>query len=275
MSSSARMKFETESSSLFYVYCIVPLEVSPGLGTECSELGFSPVYFIPYKDIAAVVSKVPESEFGQREITGRVKNLEWLGFAASSHESVIEKIMYNKATPIPMKFCTIFNSEKKIVDLLRNGYASYRVQLDQIASKVEVGVVVYISDSGKESTQKDSTPVSRLRKKIDSAKPGAAYFLKQDLKSLEMAELNRKALLISKNVFRFLTENAVASAMNHIETARSGSAPAGKRTILNAAFLVEKAKIESFRKKARQVGTKYPEVRLKVTGPWPPYNFCA
>jgi hypothetical protein len=44
--------------------------------------------------------------------------------------------------------------------------------------------------------------------------------------------------------------------------------------ILNAAFLVERAREKAFDEKVKEVSRRYEEVlTFKYTGPWPPYNF--
>jgi hypothetical protein len=45
------------------------------------------------------------------------------------------------------------------------------------------------------------------------------------------------------------------------------------RLILNASFLVPKSKIKEFSKGVGQLSEKYKNLKLKYSGPWPPYSF--
>jgi hypothetical protein len=45
------------------------------------------------------------------------------------------------------------------------------------------------------------------------------------------------------------------------------------RLILNAAFLVDKAKIPEFSERVGEISSGYSEVKVQYSGPWPAYNF--
>jgi len=45
------------------------------------------------------------------------------------------------------------------------------------------------------------------------------------------------------------------------------------RLILNAAFLVDKDKVEEFSKKLENLDFKNNSLKIQYSGPWPPYNF--
>jgi hypothetical protein len=46
-----------------------------------------------------------------------------------------------------------------------------------------------------------------------------------------------------------------------------------KSLILNAYYLITKDNIEAFLKKAEELQEKFKQLKIQVTGPWPPYNF--
>ncbi len=45
------------------------------------------------------------------------------------------------------------------------------------------------------------------------------------------------------------------------------------RLIMNASFLVDRNKIDGFSGEVEQLGTKYPDLKIHYSGPWPAYNF--
>ena len=42
---------------------------------------------------------------------------------------------------------------------------------------------------------------------------------------------------------------------------------------MNAAFLVSRDQEAEFDTKVKAIGTSFPQLTFKYTGPWPPYNF--
>ena len=45
------------------------------------------------------------------------------------------------------------------------------------------------------------------------------------------------------------------------------------RLVLNASFLINRDKIDDFSSEVEQLGSKYPNLKIQYSGPWPPYNF--
>jgi hypothetical protein len=73
----------------------------------------------------------------------------------------------------------------------------------------------------------------------------------------------RSAELVSE-VFEQLRGVAIASRTNK---------PIGDKMILNAAFLVDRARESGFDARVKALGAKYDTLTFRYTGPWPPYNF--
>jgi len=66
----------------------------------------------------------------------------------------------------------------------------------------------------------------------------------------------------------------VHEALKPIAVASRSNKVIGDRMIMNAAFLVERARSEEFDECVREVSHRYDELlTFKYTGPWPPYNF--
>jgi len=53
--------------------------------------------------------------------------------------------------------------------------------------------------------------------------------------------------------------------------------PAGRRVLLDAAFLVRRGRVKPFQAAVRKAATRLQRdgYELTLTGPWPPYNFVA
>ena len=46
------------------------------------------------------------------------------------------------------------------------------------------------------------------------------------------------------------------------------------RLLLSAAYLVEPARVEAFRRRVAELEGAHPELGFACTGPWPPYSFA-
>ncbi len=46
-----------------------------------------------------------------------------------------------------------------------------------------------------------------------------------------------------------------------------------ERLVLNTSFLVDRGRIDDFSSEIEQLGTKYTNLKVQYSGPWPPYNF--
>lgn len=47
------------------------------------------------------------------------------------------------------------------------------------------------------------------------------------------------------------------------------------RTVLAAAYLVDRERIGPMRQKVGALARSFTDLRFLLTGPWPPYHFCA
>ena len=70
---------------------------------------------------------------------------------------------------------------------------------------------------------------------------------------------------VAAETLRELRRSAVASVPLRIEQITG--------IVLSAAFLIEQELWKDFASKVEEQGTRVPNVRLELTGPWPPYDF--
>lgn len=93
-----------------------------------------------------------------------------------------------------------------------------------------------------------------------------------------MVELGVKAVLNNDTMFidngkrRECVSVILESLKNRAKQAVMGD-PFSDKLILNASFLVNKEKIDTFSEEVKQLQKKYPMLKLLYSGPWAPYNF--
>jgi hypothetical protein len=272
------------SSSLTYAYCITKAKnFLPSLSFPSNDIGFGPPRMVSFEGIAAIVSDVPSSIFSEKELSKKMKeDAQWLAGAAMRHELAIESLMDNEelgSTPIPMKFCTIFKNDSRVVEMLSENYAKFRLILKKLEGKVELGVTAYASFEkiGLTRLVSRNPKIKKIKDRIERSTPGKSYFMKKDLE-LEISKESRKRIEDSTQlVARELKKGAVSFVSNEplrLDTVQDPDLKEMKM-VFNSAYLVQKKSVPLFKARYEKLQKRFSKsgLVLKLTGPWPPYNF--
>ena len=235
-----------------YVYCIIRLDRPRDFG-EIGIGGSKRVYTVHYRDLAAVVSDTPIVIYDPTR-----ENV-------LAHEFVNETVM-REFTVIPMSFGTVFRSEDDVSELLRSTYQAFNDVLDKMQDKIEFGLkILWDREKVIANLEQENDEIRRLKDEISRNAASSTYFARMQLGRLVEAALEEKGNHFVADVHEELKQVAVASRSNKV---------IGDRMIMNAAFLVERAREKAFDDKVKEVSRRYEDVlTFKYTGPWPPYNF--
>jgi hypothetical protein len=235
-----------------YVYCIIRLNRPREFG-EIGIGGSKRVYTVQHHDLAAVVSDTPIVIYDPTR-----ENV-------LAHEFVNETVM-REFTVIPMSFGTVFRSEDDVSELLRSAYQAFNDVLDKMRDKIEFGLkVLWDREKVIANIETENDEIRRLKDEISRNAASSTYFARMQLGRLVEAALEEQGNLFVADVHEELKRVAVASRSNKV---------IGDRMILNAAFLVERARERPFDEKVKEISRRYEDVlTFKYTGPWPPYNF--
>ena len=234
-----------------YVYCIVhadePLRFGPiGFGSPAGE-----VYTVHYEDIAAVVADAP------MEVLDATRE------NVLAHERVNEAVMKFQ-TVIPMSFGTVFKTRDDIVELLRGAHGAFQDVLAKMENKVEFGLkALWDREEMIRQIEHEDEDIRRLKTEI-AAQKGSTYFARVQYGRLVEGALQSRSEQYVGEIFEALRDVSVASRANK---------PIGDKMILNAAFLVDRARESGFDARVKTLGAKYDALTFRYTGPWPPYNF--
>src|SRR5204863_8868676 len=112
--------------------------------------------------------------FSERAINSRLSNLEWVARCAVAHEAVVESFIKAPAV-LPMKLFTIFASDERALEHVRQDSRRIEMVLDRVRNHHEWGVRVVF-----DRTQAAGAPVRRAadlrgrRTKRASGKPRPA-----------------------------------------------------------------------------------------------------
>ena len=212
------------------------------------------VYTINYQKMAAIVSDTL-----LQDIDPTRKNVR-------AHTVVQDEIL-KVYDLLPMGFGVMAHSDDEVQKLLERNYQILVTELERLASKIEVVLKVFWDQEAMiKELQGERQELTRIKAKINAAaSPGEAQHLLveagQLIERIAMEWRNKYA----EQVYAVLKEMAVDARQN---------APLGVKNILNAAFLVDRAKESGFQKEVYKLDSKYQgKVDFKYVGPLPPYSF--
>lgn len=268
-----------------YLYCIIDCACKKSFGPIGIGDRGDCVYTIPYQDISAVVSDIPP------------KAIECNPENALTHENVIEQVML-EYTVLPMRFGTIFLSEERVTEMLKQCYRRYKENLQRLQNKFELSLKVLWDEQNikreiettNEETKKLKAEIARAALEYRNSKkaatsgrsPSAAsklcgkeYFLKHQLtKWMEQLErLIGAAMFGTKRKYAsFIYEQLAAISQGAVQNPLPH-----EKLILNAAFLIDKEEIGNFKQQVEKIaaGLDAKGIEFLTTGPWPPYNFVS
>jgi gas vesicle protein GvpL/GvpF len=236
-----------------YVYGIVRSKGAMNFGSIGIGGAAEQVYTVNYLDIAAVVSKTTVAIFDPTREN------------ALAHEHVIETVMKNN-TIIPMSFGTVFRTDDDIREVLKGIYSSVKDVLEQMAGKLEFGLKVnWDRDQIIQELMEQDEEIRRFHREIIRKQLQSTYFARMQLGRMIDKALAELAANYVREIYDGLRAVCVASRDNK---------PIGDKMIMNAAFLIQKAREAEFDAAVNKVAQKFGDrLNFKYTGPWPPYNF--
>lgn len=247
-----------------YIYCII--------GTK-QERNFGPigiadeeVLTIGYDDLSMVVSSHPMTKF----IVNRENML--------AHEKVIEEVMKEFDSVLPVRFGTIAFSADEIRNLLDRRYGEFKNVLRDMDHKVELGVkgiwknkdVIFkeivkenkeirkakeeIQDGG---SKKNIHPVRKVFSNGVQAKMEVGKMVEGALQKKKEEEAGKIVDALRKTVVDFKLNKTIGDEM-----------------CMNAAFLVDKGREKEFDNIMDDLNNEYKNrIKFMYAGPLPVFNF--
>src|SRR5579864_691526 len=236
-----------------YVYLIIECTEPRTFGKIGIGGRGNDVYTVHYKDLAAVVSRTTLVVYDPTR-----ENV-------LAHEHVNEVIIEEGFTPVPMSFGTLFKTEKDIVEFLEDTYDDLRDVLVKMKDKLEFSLRVnWAREEVLAEIERDDEGIRRLKEEISKSQQ-STYFARMQLGRMVEQALNEKSDTYVRDIYEYLRDGAIASRSNK---------PIGDKMIMNAAFLVERDRMEIFDQKVQEIAQRYEgKLSFRYTGPFPPWNF--
>lgn len=238
-----------------YIYCIIAASQERNFGPIGIGGRGDDVLTFGYNDLSMVVSSHPMTKF----VVNRDNML--------SHERVIETVMKEFDSVLPVRFGTIASNADEIRNLLGRRYREFKNALRDTDHKVELGVkglwknmdVIFkeVVDENKairllkEKIQGDS------EKKNIQSKMEAGKLVEKALEKKKEKEAERIVDALRRTAFEYKLNKTIGDEM-----------------FVNAAFLVDKGREKEFDNIMDDLGEEHKEkVKFMYTGPLPVFNF--
>ncbi len=254
---------------ILYLYGLVgPDAPSPPL--ELTGVGEATVETVDVDGLQAVVSRVPDEEFGEDALEGRMQELEWVGLEGSRHERVVTWFV-DRTTILPARFLTLHSGFGALRESLGERIERVRERLLALEGLREWNLKVsYRSERLAESMGTVSEEVAELDRQLEDAAPGRRYLLERKREKEVRSRLGDEARRLGREVRETL--DALAEDRVDLPPPRNaGELP----VVVNSALLVAREREEEATERAAEAAERLEGLGLDVsfTGPWAPYRF--
>lgn len=214
---------------------------------------------VGYQDLSAVVADVEYKDYYSLAKEEVVKIL-------ISHQQMIERIMKNLGTILPVKFGTMLKDEKEVNSVLEKGNSFLSGTLEMMKDKIEVDLVCFWNEE--KAAQMAYQENKRIQKmQANLSKKGNVALEDKIALGKEIAKyLTSKREEISNHILEVLKKEAVKSCAHALVDVNM---------LLNKAFLVEKRNEEVFNRTLNRLNSKFADlINFRMVGPLPPYSFA-
>jgi hypothetical protein len=237
-----------------YLYCIIRSSTPQEFSTRGIGEQGAPVHTVVYNDLAAVISESPIIEYDSSR-----RNM-------MAHTNVLEEVMAEH-TILPVRFGVVApNVEAVQEQILKRRYDELDQQLRRMQGRVELGLKAFwYEEIVYREIVESSQAIRQLRDSLMGKSAEETYYERIKLGELVEAAMNRKRQEDSTYILDALKPLVLETRTNKIIT---------DRMVLNAAFLVEKAKEPEFDAVVQQLDQELGKrLMFKYIGSAPPYNF--
>ena len=238
-----------------YIYCIIGTKEERNFGPIGIGGRGDEVLTISYDDLSMVVSN---SLVGKLEVSR--KNL-------LVHEKVIEEVMKEFDSVLPVRFGTIASGADEIRNLLDRRYREFKTALRDMEHKIELGVKGIWKNMGaifKEIVE-ENKEIKKAKEKFQNDRGKKNIQAKMEVGKMVAQALEKKKEKEAAKIIDTLRRTSVNYKLNKTM---------GDEMFVNAAFLVDKGREKEFDNIMDDLSEEYKNrIKFMYAGPLPVYNF--
>jgi len=237
-----------------YIYCVTETKQERNFGPVGIGARGDEVLTIGYDDLSMVVSNYPMA----RIPTNRDNML--------VHQKVIEEVMNEFDSVLPVRFGTIASSADEVRNLLDRRYREFKTALRDMDHKIELGVkgIWKDMDAVFEKIVEENETIKNLKKAIEEKNSGDTQ-AKMGVGRLVKQALDKKKEKQTEEIVNKLRRTSVECKFNDT---------IGDEMFMNAAFLVDKGREKEFDNIMNDLSDDYKDrIKFVYAGPLPVFNF--
>jgi Gas vesicle synthesis protein GvpL/GvpF len=239
--------------------------------------------------LTVLVSDVSLAEFGEAALREKLENLNWLDEVAREHHYVIDAAA--RLFPLlPVRLATVYSGDAALRAALAEHNTRLLDMLHRVGGRVEWGVKAYAVPEA-DATPEPGQAVPDTTGPDKRGRPSAARnlvggnaaagrgsgvglaYLRERRDQLAADRESRAAAAHSAQAIHAdLAAKAAATRLHLPQTAQLNGIR--QPMLLNAAYLLEAVDGVTFTAAVAGQATAHPELRIELTGPWPPYSFA-
>jgi Gas vesicle synthesis protein GvpL/GvpF len=219
--------------------------------------------------LTVLVSDVDLAEFGEAALRRNLENLAWLEEVARAHHQVIDAAA--RLFPLlPARLATVYSSDAAMAAILSARAGHLHAALRRVGGREEWGVKAYPAP---DNDRCERVPAQRMETGGRQAGGGAglAYLKRRRAELTARQESRGSAVAGAQAVHSELSGHAAQARLHPPQSAQLSGVRA--TMLLNAAYLLDPSGASGFTTAVAAAATAHPELRLELTGPWPPYSF--
>ena len=226
-----------------------------------SGLREAPLRVLEHRGLAAVVSDVDLDEFGEDGLRRNLEDLHWLEDVARTHDAVV-RAATGVGPTAPLRLATVCFDEDQVRSRVEQWHGPLVRALDRVDGRAEFSVKAYASLAEPAAA---GSPAAR-----SGPGAGAAYLQRRKEETRRREQSGQDAAHDAEELYSALSEHAVARRRLQPQDPRLTKHEG--TMVLNAAYLI--GADEPFADTVAAEASRWPELRVEVIGPWPPYSFA-
>jgi len=237
-----------------YIYCIIETKQERNFGPVGIGGRGGEVLTIGYDDLSMVVSNHPLTN-----ITASKENM-------LTHQKVIEEVMKEFDSVLPVRFGTIASSADEVRNLLDRRYREFKSALIDMDHKIELGVkgIWKNMDTIFSEIVKENEAIKNLKEALEERKSN-------DLQAkMGLGRMVKKALVEKKEK----QTGEITGKLRRTSCEHRLNDTIGDEMFMNAAFLVDKGREKEFDNIMDDLSDEYKDrIKFMYAGPLPVFNF--
>jgi hypothetical protein len=213
-----------------------------------------------------IAAGAPLSRYGEVALARILRDLEAVSRCALAHSAVVAHCA-RRYPALPLRMLTLFANDERARAQVHRRRRALEGRLRRVAGRAEWGVQARWEAAGGQQARRRR---AAAREATATLSPGARFLELRRRQRNEARELAGDARAAAAALYRALGRLADGARQRPPVAADGGPVP-----LLDAAFLVPRTRTARFRQAVRAEATRLADrgIRIRLTGPWPPYSF--